>query len=204
MITMVEIEENYKDRFGVFMDGNEPPANAVEYLTMRPGMDKLGMSENLRRKHQLIDYKIKRRLGKIELWRRLLAAQLEQELINSGSIIEEFDGFLLKPQSATPNSSYPLLFKGVTPTMDRRRKITYAQTVILCPPAQAGAAEGALRSLVDKLYFNPSVPEDYHDYAGFETECRQFLRYVLEVSQDKEAYEDITCQTGIKIYRILP
>ena len=203
MRTMVEIEQNYGDRFGIFMDGNEPPANAVNRLTLRPRMDQLGISENLRRKHQLVDNKAKRRSGKAELWRHLLAAQLEQELMNSGSAIEEFDGFLLKPQSATPNSSYPLLFKGVTPTLDRRR-ITYAQTAIFCPPAQSEAAKGALRSLVDKLYFNPSVPEDYHDYAGFETECRQLLRYVLEVSQDKEAYEDITCQTGIKIFRILP
>jgi hypothetical protein len=167
-------------------------------------MDMLGISEDLRRIHRLSDYKTKRGMSKPELWKRLLTAQIQQELIDSGASLEEFDGFLLKPQSATPSPPNELLVGGVTPTLERRR-ITYAQMIVCGPSSQSEAAKGALHSVIDKLYFNLSEPTDYHDdYSGFEMQCGQFLRHMMEISRDTEAYKRVSRETGIKIYRVLP
>lgn len=200
---MVEIEEEYAGRYGLWMDGNETNASVVQALTMQPQMDELGISEELRAKHQLLNYRARKKMGKAKLWCSLLAAQVEQELINVGEAPEEFDGFLLKPQSAIPNSPNNLLVKGVTPTNDRRR-ITYAQITLLCQPSQSKAAKASLRSVIDNLDFNLSEPIDYDDYRGFEKQCRQFLRYMIEMSRDKEAYRKVSQQTGITFYKILP
>jgi hypothetical protein len=200
---MVEIEVGSGSRFGLWLDGNEPPANAVYNLTLQPRMDQLGISENLRGKHRLSDYKTKREMKKPELWKHLLSAQIEQELIDSGASLEEFDGFLLKPQLAIQSSPNALLVRGVNPTLDKRR-ITYAQIIVCGPSSQSEVAKGALHSVINKLYFNLSEPEDYGDYHGFEAECKQFLQYIMEISQDKEAYKDIGRRTGISIHRVLP
>lgn len=200
---MVEIEEMYADKYGIWIDGNEPHAGTVRILTRGPRMDQLGITEELRAKHQLLDYRGKNKMRKTELWKQLLAAQVEQELINAGYDAEGFDGFMLKPQAAIEDPAYILLGRGVRPNYERRR-VTYAQIVIACPPVQSDVAKNALHSVIDNLYFNLSEPTDYDDYHGFETQCRQFLRYIMEISQDKEAYKRVSRETGIRICRILP
>ena len=43
---MVIIESTYDDRYGIWMDGNEPHAGAVRILTRQPKMDELGIADN--------------------------------------------------------------------------------------------------------------------------------------------------------------
>ena len=118
---MVIIENEYIDRYGIWMDGNEPHAGAVRILTSRPKMDELGIADEIRIKHNLMNYRVKDNMCKTDLWKHLLSAQLEQELVDAGVDPDEFDGFLLKPQSARADSSYAALARGVRPSNDRRR-----------------------------------------------------------------------------------
>lgn len=200
---MVEIEEEYAGKYAFWLDGNETHAGVIRTLTMRPQMDRLGIAEQLRVKHDLSDYRVRKRMSKAELWKHLLAAQVEQELTNAGVMPENFDGFLLKPQIGIPDSSKALLVQGVTPTLERRR-ITYAQTVIFSSPDQSKVSKYALRSAIDKLDFNISEPIDYDDYSGFEKQSRQFLHYLIEIIQDNQAHQRIRNDTGITSYRIVP
>lgn len=200
---MVEIEEAYAGKRGIWVDGNEPPASAVLSLTMQPGMDELGISERPRIRCRLNDYKAKLRMNKKELWTRLLSAQLEQEILNTGVYPEQFDGFLLKPQGATGKLGTTFIVDGVDPTHQKKR-ITYAQTILICPSQYSDNARNALQRAMDKLYFDVSTPSDYYYYKGLERECCKFLRSMMEGCRGNEAYKQVSMRTGIQIYRIIP
>ena len=198
---MVEIEEACQGKYAVWIDGNEPSKGVLYSLSMGPGMDELGISQEQREKNGLLSYADRLKMGKTELWCRLLSAQLERELMDAGAPLDEFDGFVLKPQGAEARPGTRRVIEGVEPSNERRRT-TYAQTVLVGPPSHGEDAKSALRTALQKLYFQISEPSDYDYYDAFERQCRQMLKSAIPVSRYISTI--MSHRTGIQTYRTLP
>jgi hypothetical protein len=94
---MVEIEEHQAGQYALWTDGNEPSAHTVRTLTTAWRLEELGIASELWHKHQLVGYAARREMGKDVLWRHLLGAEIEQQLLNAGSSAEHVEAFWLKP-----------------------------------------------------------------------------------------------------------
>ncbi len=198
---MVEIEESCQGRYAIWMDGNEPSKGVLYSLSTGPGMDELGISQEQGKKNGLLSYADRLKMGKTELWCRLLSAQLERGLMDAGAPLEEFDGFVLKPQGVKARPGIRRVIEGVEPSNERRRA-TYAQTILVGPPSCAEHAKNALRTALRKLCFRISEPSDYDYYDAFEKQCRQMLNSVVPISRYISTI--MTHRTGIQTYRTVP
>jgi hypothetical protein len=212
---VVEIEEVWNGKFGALLDGNEPNACVVQYLATKSKMDEFGIDESMQLKHGLNDYYVKFKMKKPELWKRFLSAFIEHQITWAGGSTKDFDVLFCKPEKVIPEDShYKLLAAGVSHTYERRRT-TYAQMAILCPESHSKIAKLAFAAISDlelggvfgrdsDVYFSVSEPIDYDDYIGFEKECREFVREIMNNYGNVEAYRKIGREAGIRTDRILP
>jgi hypothetical protein len=201
LIPMVILEQGLAGKYALWLDGSEPAAYVVRHLTMRPQLDELQIPEELRRKYELLDYRSRLKMSKGELWRHLLPAYIENELLCRETQPEEIKAFVLKPPGISAAKS--ILTAGPRSALERKRE-TYTQIIILCDGNDLSAARAAVSGLPKELYFGLSEPEHFDDYIRFERECREFLLEITETWYRSGEYEELLARTEAESYRILP
>jgi hypothetical protein len=200
---MVVIEEKRIDNYAIWMDGNEPSDFTARWLTASTRMNRYGIAEGLRLRWNLADYRDRKNMNKMQLWSSLLAAYMEQRLVDAGVDLDETDGFLLKPHDVPETRADSCLATGPRSSHQRKRA-TYGQIIAVCPDRYMKAVRDAFHSAAENLYFRPAEPKRYRDCRQFEADCRGFLQDMLSVMKDEGAYDDIRHMSAVRAYRILP
>jgi hypothetical protein len=205
---MAVIEETVDGRYGLWVDGFEPSHYVLTYPARGKALRDAHIEDHVQSRYGLEHHAANASMAKGDLWPRLLGAYVEQELRNRQETPDRVGLHLLKRESASEIESPSLLFLGAMSGHIGDRDIgvvrqNYCAIVATSPENKAQDVRGSAESALESLGFRVSSTLRYEDYAGFEGECRRFLKRMLSARGDIERCVALCEAEGFDMRRVL-
>jgi len=176
---MVNFEEQDEERYSYWLDGTRPGRQLVSRMCQYNKISQYAIVED-----RIVRYHFDRkgRPSKTEtdkLYRHLVAANLDVQLTYANGISDDVEVVLMKPHWSKLPLPRTALARGINQNCDKSRR-RYMQILGQCPLPQAKFLTSAMDYIASSLDFRNSKPSQYEDYSAFETQCRAFMRDVLD------------------------